>query len=339
MNSFRVAGVFLFFSVSLWAAAQDMFLQGGGDASREPALAVPAFHADLPPAPGNWMRFQTEALSCVVGNNEAGPDGHHKGYNGLWSLCPAGAETNFIDAGFSGLNLEHYFNGWDPDMDKEHMSIRYDPRYSGMEFQRVSETQCVLHQPPTRHFGVESWTTFTLTPPRYLDITFRCIPRKPMFPLDWLGVFWATYANAPGAKRIFFWGYETPDQEEPGWVGRSGGMYYSRTAQVPLRFQGAMRGHAMSQTAPERWAKPFYYGIWRDYVYILMFESEHDVGFYAGDKDSGWNPWDFQMIIRHPRVDAEYHLRMRLVFDRFKDRDDVLAEYEKWRQEQAASRN
>jgi len=182
---------------------------------------------------------------------------------------------------------------------------------------------------------VESWTEFTVSEPRYLDMAFRCIPRKDVFHFDWLGVFWATYVPVPEETSIFFLAYETPEQKEPTWHQSTGKMYYSRQANVPLRFEGPMKGHGMASAASVRWAEPFYYGLWRGYAYVVMFDTEHDLAMYAGQSPLGWNPWDFQMIIREPKVGSEYRLKVRMVFDKFKGRDWVIDEYKKWRKRQS----
>ena len=271
--------------------------------------------------------FNTEAFRCVIGNNAVWKK-HNSGFNGIWSLIPKGSNDNFIAEGLAGLNLEHYFNGRDEDVSKP--ELLFDPRYSPMEFKQTSEYQCTLYQPPTKHFAVESWTEFTVSEPHYVDMSFRCIPRREVFPFDWLGVFWATYAPRPEDTSIYFLAYETAEQKEPEWFKSAGGMYYGRNAKVPLRFEGPMKNHMMSKAAPVRWAEPFYYGVWRGHAYIVMFDTQHDLAMYAGQSPLGWNPWDFQMIVHEPKVGSEYRLRTRMVFDQFKGRDWVLDEYKKW---------
>lgn len=274
--------------------------------------------------------FKTQAFQCVIGNNAAGTDQHKVGFNGIWSLIPQGTTDNFIAEGLAGLNLEHYFNGVDEDVAKP--KVLFDPRHSPMEFRQESDSRCTLYQPPTQFYGVESWTEFRVSEPRYLDMDFRCIPRKKdVFHFNWLGVFWATYVPKPEETSMFFLAYEKAEQKQSAWFQSKGGMYYSRQAKVPLRFEGPMKTHAMASAAPVRWAEPFYYGIWHGYAYIVMFDTEHDLAMYAGQSPSGWNPWDFQMIIREPKVGSEYRLKVRMVFDQFKGRDWVLDEYKKWR--------
>ncbi len=276
--------------------------------------------------------FRTRAFHGVLGDNAAGPDEHAPGFNGLWSLVPAGMQESMIGRQLAGLNLEHYINGTDEDGKKP--EILFDPRRSPMEFKQSSDSRFLLHQPPTKFFQVESWTEFAVRAPNIIDMSFRCIPRREIFPNEWLGVFWATYVEAPEDPHAKFLGYETPEAEEPKWLETDGTqMVYGRTARVPLKFPGPMQGHTMGTTDPRRWAKPFYYAVWRDHAYIVMFDTDHDLGMYAGKTKTknGWNPWDFQMIIHEPKVGSEYKLNLRMVVDRFKGKGWVMEEYRKWR--------
>lgn len=279
------------------------------------------------------LQLDTREFRCLIGNNAADTSGHMAGFNGIWSLKPKSTANDFIAKGLAGLNLEHYFNGLNEDIKQP--ELLFDPRYSPIEFRCESASGCSLHQPPTKHFGVESWTEFTVSEPCYVDMSFRCIPRKDVFPSGWLGVFWATYVPKPDDTSIYFLAYETPAQTKPTWFKSAGEMYYGRNAEVPLRFAGPMKSHAMATASTVRWAEPFYYGVWGDRAYLIMFDTEHDLAMYAGQSPSGWNPWDFQMIIRSPRIDSEYRLRVRVAFHEFKGSDWALNEYTNWRAQSA----
>lgn len=96
----------------------------------------------------------------------------------------------------AGLNLEHIVSG-------EHLDDSqtfFEPRNAPMSLRQVSDTEAELHQPPTPTFQVESWTQFRLTAPHYLDMSFRCVPRKNVFTRGYLALFWASYINAPKDK-------------------------------------------------------------------------------------------------------------------------------------------
>ncbi len=297
-----------------------------------PALATEPGDKNQNGAEVHSTQFRTRAFHGVIGDNTRGPNEHAPGFNGLWSLVPAGTEENMIGRQLAGLNLEHYINGTDEDGKKP--EILFDPRRSPMEFKQVSDSRFLLHQPPTRFFGVESWTEFTVREPNIIDMSFRCIPRKEIFPNGWLGVFWATYVEAPEEPAAHFLGYENPESESPKWLTTDGiHMVYGQQARVPLKFPGPMRGHTMASTDSRRWAEPFYYAVWRDHAYLVMFDTDHDLGIYAGKNKTGkgWNPWDFQIIIHEPAVGSQYELRIRMVLDKFKGKDWIKKEFHKWR--------
>jgi hypothetical protein len=297
-----------------------------------PTVAAETDSKNLEGTEVHSAEFRTRAFHGVIGDNAAGPNEHAPGFNGLWSLVPAGMQESMIGRQLAGLNLEHYINGTDED--GKAPEVLFDPRRSPMEFKQLSDSRFLLYQPPTKFFQVESWTEFTVREPNIIDMSFRCIPHKEVFPNGWLGVFWATYVEAPEEPAAHFLGYETPEAQSPKWLTTDGTqMVYGRTARVPLKFPGPMRGHAMATTDPRRWAEPFYYAVWRDRAYIVMFDTDHDLGMYAGRNRTGkgWNPWDFQMIIHKPAVGARYELNMRMVVDRFKGKDWIMEKYREWR--------
>ena len=279
----------------------------------------------------NSTTIRTKAFHAVIGDNSPGPNGHHAGFNGLWSLAPAGTTDNILGDVLAALNLEHYINGRDED--RENPDVLFDPRKSPMHLHRKSAARVVLYQPPTAHYGVESWTEFSTQEPNAIDMAFRCVPRKDIYPNGWMGVFWATYVKPGEDPYAHFLGYESPEQMKATWLRTDGtNIVYSRTANVPLKFPGPMREHAMATTDVKRWAEPFYYCHWGEYAYIVMFDTDHDVGIYSGDvrPPRSWNPWDFQMNIHQPRVGEEYRLRVRVIFDRFQGREWVMEQVRKW---------
>ena len=53
----------------------------------------------------NSAQVKSKRFLAVIGDNAAGPDGHHAGFNGIWSLVPNGFPEDFIAPGLAGLNL------------------------------------------------------------------------------------------------------------------------------------------------------------------------------------------------------------------------------------------
>src|SRR5438128_109454 len=50
----------------------------------------------------------------------------------------------------------------------------------------------------------------------YLDMHFRCMPHQHDFPRGWMGVFWASYINAPPDKFMYFRG--GLDEQKDSWM-------------------------------------------------------------------------------------------------------------------------
>ena len=288
--------------------------------------------------PADSAEFSVSRLSCVIGNNAAlGP--HNAGYNGIFNLrSPDCAESPFVPV-YAGLNLEHYFDVRPRPSARE---IFFEPRVAPMTFTRVNDKAAELHQPPTPHYGVESWTRFELREPYYVDMTFRCIPRKTSLEGGCLGVFWASYINGPLDKSVYFLAAGST-LDKPVWVqcctqehGRDSTVC-GESDSLTLPFAGGA-GTLFNNISPLRYSAPFFYGRFRDQVPIYVFEPNPHVRFShspsgggatkAGD---GHNPaWDFQFIIPEYKVDTEYQLRMRLVYKPWIDRGDVLAEVRKY---------
>jgi hypothetical protein len=81
-----------------------------------------------------------------------------------------------------------------------------------MFLRKISDYKVMLHQPETPISHVESWTNFELTPPHYIDITFRCVIHSDeLFKNGYAGLFWASYIHAPSDIKIYFEGLDKND--------------------------------------------------------------------------------------------------------------------------------
>lgn len=287
----------------------------------------------------DFATMQTSQLRCQIGNNAA--NGAHKaGYNGVFALQWQGAGKNAFVSDYAGLNLEHYFDARPRDPDP---AIFFEPRRAPMTFARLSDTSCELHQPPTPHHGVESWTKFELREPYYIDMTFRCVARKPALEGGILGVFWASYINAPLDKSVYF--LEAGSTlDAPRWAqyctqthGRDSTVCHESVAETNTG-EARNDGSLFTGISPLKYSEPFFYGRFDDMTLIYIFQPDPRIRFShspsgggataAGDAN---NPaWDFQFVVPGYELDKEYSLRMRLVFKPWKDRADVLAEVHRY---------
>lgn len=275
-------------------------------------------------------------LTAVVGDNAA--DGAHRaGYNGLWSLTHRNEATNLFVPAVAGLNLEHIFDGDRRDRDNSR-TIFFEPRNAPMTLRRISDTEAELHQPPTPHSHLESWTRFTLRAPHFVDFQFRFRPTQHAFAHGYIGLFWASYMNAPEDKSIYFrnggiWHQLcTP-------VHNDGSTVRHRDDRTELRFSRDYPVALYCNFSPLRFAEPFYYGNFRSMMYLLMFDRTEGIRFTHSPSGGGGNKelqttnpaWDFQYILPKYEVKREYAFRACLAYRPRVGRSELLRDYEAWR--------
>jgi hypothetical protein len=274
--------------------------------------------------------FQLADLTAVIGDNEP-YEGHRAGYNGVHRLTHRTNPYSLFTV--TGLNLEHIFDG-DQDLQGD-VKVLFEPRNSKMTFTRISETEAELHQPPTPTFHLESWTRFKLVAPHYLDLTFRCKPHQHVFRHGYLGLFWASYIDAPENKAIYF-------RDDQGWVQFCTQTHYNQSTvlhvgdRTELKFTPSNRQTLYRNLSPLRFTDPLYYGHFGTHLYILMFDRTDGIRF--SHSPSGGGPpsatetaLDWQFIVPAYEVVQEYGYRARVVYRERCSRDAVLEEYRNWR--------
>jgi hypothetical protein len=276
-------------------------------------------------------------LAAVIGDNSAEGD-HRAGYNGAWSLRHATSSRNVFVPTVAGLNLEHIVSG-------EHLDdprIFFEPRNAPMSLQRIGDTEAELHQPPTPTFHVESWTRFRLVAPHYLDMTFRCVPRQPVFPRGYLALFWASYINAPSDKSMYFLG--GLDGQKNVWTQfctqwhNDQSTVRHRDDSFEMTFAVGSRDALFKNYSRLRFDQPFFHGHFDDLVWLVMFDRSSGIRFTHSPSGGGTNAelkstnpaWDFQFLVPKPEVDQEYSFRVRSVLRPRCSRQELLAEYEQW---------
>lgn len=278
-----------------------------------------------------YVDLGNRAFKCRIGTNAA-LDQHRAGYNGVWSLVPAGLSESLFVPAFAGLNLEHYFDGWH----NGKREILFEPRVAPMELERVGETGVRLTQQQTPFWGVESVTLFTIREPNILDLDFRCTPRRAVFNGQTMGVFWASYINRPEENPIHF---RTRDANgKMGWTSFASPRHgeassvRGRSDDAVLAVSEEQKEKLFSTVSPLRWEEPYYYGRWRDRVYLVMFRTAERLRFAMSPSGGGQgNPaWDFQILAPEVRVNREYRLRVRCVVDRWQGEEWVESTAAAW---------
>ena len=123
-------------------------------------------------------------------------------------------ETPFVPL-YAGLNLENFYDSRPRHSDN---AIFFEPRSARMDFKRIDDRTAELYQPETPFYGVESWTRFEVKDPYYIDMSFRCIPRKGRFSKA------ATSASSgpptstiPRTENFYFLSARVSSLDKPKW--------------------------------------------------------------------------------------------------------------------------
>lgn len=281
--------------------------------------------------------FRAGDLTAMIGDN-AEHKGHRAGYNGLWSLRHRREEANLFVPAVAGLNLEHIFDGHRFDADGTRR-IFFEPRSAPMTFRRISESEAELHQPPTPTFHLESWTRFTLAAPHYVDMAFRFRPTQHAFQHGYIGLFWASYMNAPEDKSMYFRGNHawqqlcTPRHNDESTVRHA-------MDKIELRFSEGFPECLFRNFSPLRFDEPFYYGLFREMTVLFMFDGPGLFRLTHSPSGGGFNKelestnpaWDFQYVLPKYGIKREYSFRARLAYRPRCSRAEVLKEVAAWRE-------
>jgi hypothetical protein len=282
--------------------------------------------------------FTVGDLTAVIGDNDAKGE-HRAGYNGVWSLTHRTEPTNLFVPTVAGLNLEHVFDGQTTDPPGK-TDVFFEPRNAKMTFRKLSATEAELHQPPTPTFHLESTTRFTLREPDVIDFHFRCKPTQHVFKRGYLGLFWASYVNAPEDKSIYLRGKNL-------WLQHCSPAHNAMSTVVheadkfELTFAEGHRDCLYKSLSPLRYELPLFYGLFRRHVFVVMFDRTDGVRLTHSPSGGGTNTaaqttnpaWDFQYVLPKYEVNVEYELRARVVYRERCPREDVLKLYETWRKE------
>jgi len=315
-------GLIFFFTLSLstFSMAQDQPIEGKADV--------------------DYVQLSVSRLSCTIGNNRALGE-HRAGYNGIFKMTsPDQAETPYVPF-FAGVNLENFFDAAPRPQDRK---VFFEPRNQPMSLVRVDAATVEMHQAATPRYGIESRLRFQLRAPYYVDYQYTCIPRKSGLAGGFFGVFWASYINIPHDKSFYYLGKDA-DLKHPFWEQfltqqhNRDSTLRSQDDGLELAFEEGPPA-LWSNTSPQRYAMPFFYGRFRNMVLIYPFQPQPEtvVRFAHSPTGGGQSPgsdqhnpaWDFQLIVPDYQVDRPYKLQMRVVYKPWAGRGDVLAEVEKY---------
>ncbi|MCS7016112.1 MAG: hypothetical protein RMJ19_06385 [Gemmatales bacterium] len=289
------------------------------------------------------VRFQVGDLTAVIGDNEGYAE-HRAGYNGLhWLQHRSDAESVFVP-GVAGLNFEHIFDGDQELRDAAgERRVFFEPRRSPMRLRQLAEDTVELYQPATPTFHLESWTVFRLVAPAAVDFWFRCRPQQHSFRYGYIGLFWASYINAPEDRSMYF-RHRGQWQQLCSQRHNLHSTVVHQDSRLELQFTPQLPSSLYQNLSPLRFDEPFFYGRVRDLVLIFLFdfpqwrEGQPELrlthspsgGGYNKQKETANPAWDFQWVIPRYEVMREYRLRGRLICRPRCSRQEIHHEVQTW---------
>ena len=270
----------------------------------------------------HYIVLRRGPLEAVIVDNSAVDDAvlprHRGGYHGLASLKHTQQQRNIFVPAYAGLNFEHIHDGT-----TQPREILFEPRFAPMELRAIDDHTAELHQPPTPHWGLESWMRYQLLEDGVVEMRFACVPRRATWRNNFLGLFWANYIDQPESLDIHF----LAAAAENGWVR---GTTPSHGVLATHRAPNDDRQFAHDTDFPlslvfnfsnHRYAEPWYFGACRGMALAQIFRRDDQVRFSQSPSGGGnGNPaWDFQYFISEPKVGQRYEL---VVLFENKDRMD-----------------
>jgi hypothetical protein len=268
----------------------------------------------------HYVVLRRGPIEAVVVDNSAINDsilpGHRAGYHGLGSLKHTEQRRNLFVPAYAGLNFEHIHDGT-----MQTREILFEPRSAAMELRAVNEFTAELHQPPTPHWGLESWMRYELLENGVIEMSFSCVPRRATWKNPYLGLFWASYIDSPESLDIHLVG-SGPDQ--PWIIGKTPAHGVLATH----RALGDDREFANDPDFPltlvfnysaSYYSQPWFFGVCRGMAFAQIFRAQDVIRFSQSPSGGGTgNPaWDFQYLISEPKVGQRYEIAMRALYAAF----------------------
>jgi len=285
-------------------------------------------------------QLDTAKLQVVIADNEAyGPE-HKGGYNGVAELHLAGAEEkNLFVPTYAGLNLEHVFSG---DATSFGWNI-FEPRRVPMQLIRHSPNRVELRQERTEHWPLRSRLIYEVKDGA-IDFTYHGTPLADVWKKHgYIGVFFASYINAPEDMAIQFIGRSRPGQgsAQSRWIKHLPEKHGVAASHRPAGSNwdpGTDDGFQLTLVTGNsefEYLYPFYFGRSGENVFMLMLERTADDGElrFAQSPSGGGkgNPaWDFVYFRRNYAINREFSIRVHAVYRKFSSVEEVVRLYENW---------
>lgn len=252
--------------------------------------------------------------------------GHRAGYNGLASFSHERRRQNLFVPSYAGLNFEHIHDGTLA-VAKE----KFEPRRNPMQLRVVDEFTVEVYQPPTANWKLESCGRYHILEDGIIEYTFECIPRADVFKQGYIGLFWASYIDAPEDKAVHFRGRRKGDAVAGRWTRGVTPRHGVDSTHPPAA------GHFTPRIDPEfpltlvnhpsnyEYSEPWYIGVSHGMAYVQMFRQRDQIWFAQSPTGGGSaNPaWDFQWFVPDYEVGKAYGFVMRAAYLPFESREQI----------------
>jgi hypothetical protein len=289
---------------------------------------------------GTQVLIKSGNLRVVVADNAAYGTHHRQGYSGISELYHGSSKRNLFVPAYAGLNFEHIFSG---DSTSYDWSI-FEPRIAPIKLRRLEERKVELFQKRTANWPLQSRLIYEHTGENIVEMRARFRPLKDVWDKHgYIGVFFASYIDAPEDMAIHFIGRSRPGKGKaaPRWISHLPRTHGDRASHRPAGstwdpptdpgFNIAL----VEGVSEYEYLYPFYYGISRGKVFIMMFKDVENGGElrFAQSPSGGGNgnpAWDFIFLARHYEIGKDIGFTAAAVYTDFKGREDVIRTWEKW---------
>jgi hypothetical protein len=305
--------------------------------------------------------LRTSAFSAEVIDNSARGI-HPAGLNGLASLVPTGRKQGIIGPGRAGLNYEIIALTGMPPFSGTAVSP-FEPRAEPMRIESADARGVVLVQPETSHAQTSARIEFRAQEPHYIhqhvELVFHRRFTPPGVPMQFHSL-WANYINAPPDIHIYLKRDLGEGGELEGWIGlakldHGPADWHIRPLPADRELSPAEHLAAMQTGRPEVFGYgpvpptdpltlgreplpgplPFYYGLWHDLLFLMMFKQPEQFRFAyspnGGHHAQPWNPaWDYVLFEGDVQLGRTYAWDLCLAVKPYAGRRDVLAEVGKF---------
>ena len=213
------------------------------------------------------LEIRTERLRVLVTDNTAHAPSHRAGYSGIAELYYGGSERSLFVPAYAGLNFEHIYGG---DAASFAWSI-FEPRESPIQLVRTGDRKVELRQERTAHWPLRTTILYEIGPDA-IDMTVRCVPLEDAWRKHgYIGLFFASYIDAPEAGAIRFIGRSRPGKGDstPRWIRHLPSSHGEAACHRPAGrdwdppLDAGFKIPLAAGISDLEYVEPFYYGVSR----------------------------------------------------------------------------